>query len=90
MSKLQQLLNEKWPIQGLPANSYNHHHAMREAFTEGYNAAVEEFREYLQYVSRLESSADSCVGVVDYPHTKALRQASSKARELLSRPKDNK
>ena len=46
MSKLQQLLDEKWPVPaGLPANAYTHTTALREAFTEGYNAGMEKVKE---------------------------------------------
>lgn len=52
MSKLQELLDEKWPIgsdktiQGRIMNEHN-----RQIFTEGYNAAIEEalhFGDHLQ------------------------------------------
>lgn len=62
MNKLQQLLDEKWPINGLPVGSYNHHHAMREAFTEGYNAgekaAHEFFNDHMRLMEYMRNEAN--------------------------------
>ncbi len=42
------------------------------------------YRKALARIERLEAEADGCVGVVDYPHTKALRAASKVARDALA------
>lgn len=41
-------------------------------------------RDALAYISQLDTRADDCVGMVDNPHTKALRVASKKAGDALT------
>lgn len=45
---------------------------------------VIELEKFVSYVAGLEAHADGLNGLVDYPHTKVLRAASRKARELLT------
>ena len=45
MSKLQQLLDEKWPLENNQSESDRLYKMKRQAFTEGYNEGVASLRE---------------------------------------------
>ena len=48
-------------------------------------AQVAELRMALVFIESQENAADNSVGLVDYPHTKALRAACKHARAALAK-----
>lgn len=84
MNKLQQLLDEKWPIkQNIAPGVKAWLDSQRHLFSEGYNAAIKLGKELADQVVFAENAADTSKYMVDNPHVLAIRASAQVARKFL-------